>query len=355
MGELLALPPEEFTAARNAAVKRLRAEGQRDVAETIQGLPRPPLSLWALNHVAHEQPKLIEAFLDSAEQLREAYRSGGDIRAATSPERDAEAAVVGAAVEFARGEGRKLTEAVMERLRQTVRAAAADAGVGEELRNGRLIREPEAPSIGELLGSMPATSAAEQEARVATRPRRGAACAARGDRRCRVGCVGEAWTRRVQPQKPPGRRSANGSAARSSPRRRSCAATRPSSTSRSSGSSSESADGRQRSVFAGRGTDDHERDPATTVVLLNRTRATTHAGPLPSCPTKPMRRKIPTRVRSRSTSPTSATRPRTNPRWRNHEPDRATRSPPGRQAAVPRAGATVSGNRRRPPSDCRPR
>ena len=128
------------------------------MAEAIKGLPRPPLSLWALNHVAHEQPKLIEAFLDSAEQLREAYRSGGDIRAATSPERDAEAAVVAAAVEFARGEGRKLTEAVMERLRQTVRAAAADAGVGEELRNGRLIREPEAPSIGELLGSMPATS-----------------------------------------------------------------------------------------------------------------------------------------------------------------------------------------------------
>ena len=159
VGELLALPPEEFTAARNAAVKRLRAEGQRDVAETIKGLPRPPLSLWALNHLAHEQPKLIEAFLDSAEQLREAYRSGGDIRAATSPERDAEAAVVAAAAEFARGEGRKLTEAVMERLRQTVRAAAADAGVGEELRNGRLIREPEAPSIGELLGSMPATSA----------------------------------------------------------------------------------------------------------------------------------------------------------------------------------------------------
>ena len=159
VGELLALPPEEFTAARNAAVKRLRAEGQRDVAETIKGLPRPPVSLWALNHLAREQPKLIEAFLDSAEQLREAYRSGGDIRAATSPERDAEAAVVAAASELARGEGRKLTEPVMERLRQTVRAAAADAAVGEELRNGRLISEPEAPSIGELLGSMPAASA----------------------------------------------------------------------------------------------------------------------------------------------------------------------------------------------------
>jgi hypothetical protein len=158
VGELLALPPEQFTEARNAAVKRLRAEGQRDLAETIKGLPRPPVSLWALNHLAHEQPKLIEAFLDSAEQLREAYRSGGDIRAATSPERDAEAAVVAAAVEFARGEGRKLTETVMERLRQTVRAAAADADIGKELRDGRLISEPEAPSIGELLGSMPPSS-----------------------------------------------------------------------------------------------------------------------------------------------------------------------------------------------------
>ena len=158
LDQLLALPPEEFTEARNAAVKRLRADGQRDAAEAIKGLPRPPISLWALNHLARDQPKLIEAFLDSAEQLREAYRTGGDIRAATSPEREAEAAVVDAAAKLARSEGRKLTEPVMERLRQTARAAAADSDVGEELRSGRLIHEPEAPSIGDLLGSLPPTS-----------------------------------------------------------------------------------------------------------------------------------------------------------------------------------------------------
>jgi len=158
LDELLALPPEQFTEARNAAVKSLRADGQRDEAEAIRGLPRPPVSLWALNHLAREEPKLIAAFLDAAEQLRAAYRTGGDIRAATSPERKAEAAVVDAAVKLARSEGRKLTEPVMERLRQTVRAAAADSDVGEELRSGRLIHEPEAPSIGELLGSMPPAS-----------------------------------------------------------------------------------------------------------------------------------------------------------------------------------------------------
>jgi hypothetical protein len=158
IGELLALPPEQFTEARNAAVKRLRADGHRDAAEAIKALQRPPLSLWALNHLAREQPKLITTFLESAEQLREAYRTGGDIRAATAPERDAEAAVVTAAVKLARGEGRKLTEPVLERLRQTVRAAAADADVGEELRSARLISEPHAPSIGDLLGSIPPTS-----------------------------------------------------------------------------------------------------------------------------------------------------------------------------------------------------
>jgi hypothetical protein len=158
IGELLAIPPEQFTEARNAAVKRLRGDGQRDAAEAIKALPRPPVALWALNHLAREQPKLIQAFLEAAEHLREAYRTGGDIRAATSPEREAEAAVVAAAVKLARGEGRKLTEPVMERLRQTVRAAAADADVADELRDGRLIHEPAAPSIGDLLGSLPPTA-----------------------------------------------------------------------------------------------------------------------------------------------------------------------------------------------------
>ena len=155
LDELLAVPPEGFTEARNAAVKRLRAQERRELADTVKGLPRPPLSLWALNRLARAQPELIETFLGHAERLRQAYRSGGDIRAAMSPEREAEAGVVAAAAELARADGRKLTETVMERLRQTARAAAADAAVAAELRAGRLLREPEAPSISELLGSMP--------------------------------------------------------------------------------------------------------------------------------------------------------------------------------------------------------
>jgi hypothetical protein len=165
LDELLAVPPEGFTEARNAAAKRLRAQEQRELADTVKGLPRPPLSLWALNGLAHTQPELIETFLAHADRLRQAYRSGGDIRAAMSPEREAEARVVAAAAELARADGRKVTETVMERLRQTARAAAADAAVAAELRAGRLLREPEAPSISELLGSLqPASEAPKQKA-----------------------------------------------------------------------------------------------------------------------------------------------------------------------------------------------
>jgi hypothetical protein len=153
--ELLALPPEGFTEARNAAARRLRAEGRRDAADAIKGLPKPAVSLWALNQLAHEQPSLVETFLRSADQLREAYRSGGDIRAASSPEREAEARVVSAATDLVRAGGKKVTEAVLDRLRQTMRAAAADAEIASALRDGRLLREPAVPSIDELLGSMP--------------------------------------------------------------------------------------------------------------------------------------------------------------------------------------------------------
>ena len=154
LDELLAIPPKEFVAARNAAAKRLQAAGDREAAGEIKGLPRPPLSLWSLNRVAHEQPDLVETFLDAAETLRKAHESGGDIRAATPPEREAEARVAAAAAKLAGSQG-SATETVLRGIRQTLGAAAADPETAAILRAGRLIREPEAPSLDQLLGSLP--------------------------------------------------------------------------------------------------------------------------------------------------------------------------------------------------------
>jgi hypothetical protein len=178
--ELLALPPERFTEARNAAVKQLRAAGRRDAADAVKGIPRPPVALWALNRLAREQPALVQAFAEAAEALREAYRSGGDIRAATAPEREAEARVVSAATELVRAQGKGATDTVVRSLGQTLRAAAADAGVADELRRGRLIHEPAAPSIDELLGSIPVSPA---KSAAATPPARTGATTAKAESR----------------------------------------------------------------------------------------------------------------------------------------------------------------------------
>ncbi len=118
-------------------------------------MPRPPVSLWILNQLAREQPALIDSYLEAARLLREAHQSGGDIRAATPPQRDAESRVLAAAVEFARTHDQSATETVQRGLREALNSAAADADVAAVVRDGRLIREPEAPSIDELLWSMP--------------------------------------------------------------------------------------------------------------------------------------------------------------------------------------------------------
>jgi hypothetical protein len=155
VGELLAIPPKQFTAARNAAAKELASGGDREAAAEIKALPRPTLALWSLNRVAHEQPDLVATFVEAAGKLRKAHATGGDIRAATPPEREAEARVAAAAAKVAAGEG-AATETVMRGIRQALAAAAADPEVAATLQAGRLIREPEAPSIDQLLGSLPA-------------------------------------------------------------------------------------------------------------------------------------------------------------------------------------------------------
>ena len=171
LDELLATPPKEFVAARNAAAKRLTADGHREAAGEIKALPRPPLSLWALNRLAHAQPDLVESFLDAAENLRKAHESGGDIRAATPPEREAEARVAAAAAKIAGTQG-SATETVMRGIRATLGAAAVDADAAASLRAGRLIEEPEAPSLEQLLGSLPQRPAGTAKAKTKAPARR---------------------------------------------------------------------------------------------------------------------------------------------------------------------------------------
>ena len=237
LDELLAIPPKEFVAARNAAAKQLQADGDREAAGEIKALPRPSLSLWSLNRLAHEQADLIETFLDAAGKLRKAHESGGDIRAATPPEREAEARVVAAAAKLAGTQG-SATETVMRGLRATVGAAAADQETAADPPS-----RPADPGAGGALPRpasrlAPASSPPGQRRR-RRRKRPRVAISRRSVARCETSSRTHGPRRRkpgmphaTRPTPPP-LRSASGSAHRSSPRRHSSEVTRRTSTCRS--------------------------------------------------------------------------------------------------------------------------
>ena len=59
--ELYGLPPGEFTEARDALVKRLRADKERDLANQVKGLRRPTVAAWALNQLVRNRRKDVGA------------------------------------------------------------------------------------------------------------------------------------------------------------------------------------------------------------------------------------------------------------------------------------------------------
>lgn len=136
---LYLLPPEEFTAARDAAAKQAKADGDKEAAAALKALRRPTVSAWLVNALAHEQAALLDQLLDLGPALAEA-QSGGDaaaLRTLGAQRRQLVEAVVGTAVGLA---GRSVTSAVREEVAATLEAALSDAASAEAVRSGRLVR-----------------------------------------------------------------------------------------------------------------------------------------------------------------------------------------------------------------------
>ena len=145
--DLYALPPGEFTRARDERAKALRKEGKREEADAVKALRKPTVAAWALNQLARRRAKGVERLLAAGEELRAAQEellAGGDRKAfqsAAAKERDEVAGLAGEAAELAAEAGERPTPALREKISETLHAAALDEETGEELRAGRLVRE----------------------------------------------------------------------------------------------------------------------------------------------------------------------------------------------------------------------
>jgi hypothetical protein len=151
---LYALPLEEFTKARNDLVSRLKKAHQTEAADAVRALKKPTVVAWAANRLAREEPKRVAALLAAGDRLRDAQQRslGGkakpdEVTDAAAAEREAIRALLTSARTLL---GDRATAALLDRLGQTLRAAAVDEHGRRLLERGRLTEELHAVGFGPL-------------------------------------------------------------------------------------------------------------------------------------------------------------------------------------------------------------
>ena len=157
--DLFARPPAEFTAARNALAKELRAAGREEEAKQAAALRRPTAPVWAVNQLARRSTREIEALLEASEQVRKAQLQGArgdELRAAMAAQREALAKLEGAAEQILRGAGMQVSAATTRAVQSTLQAAATgSAETKEKLRQGMLEEELGPSGFEALLSAGP--------------------------------------------------------------------------------------------------------------------------------------------------------------------------------------------------------
>jgi hypothetical protein len=123
---LYQLPPDEFTAARNALAKDAGAEGAE-----VRRLAKPPIAAWAVNQIYWKRQDVYEALIARSNELRKLHKailSGrrADIREAAKLHDEAIDAALKAALAILGEEGQAVTDATRQAILTTLRALPAD-------------------------------------------------------------------------------------------------------------------------------------------------------------------------------------------------------------------------------------
>jgi hypothetical protein len=157
IADVLGLPLEGFTAARDGLARDLRRAGLGDDAARISALRKPGVHLWAANQLARQRPVAVKRLLSTAADLADAQQevlsgasgagkrlrrdSGEYQRALDQAARETRALLR----EAARGTG----EETMRRVREVLaNAALGNQQRRRELAGGVLAEEPETPGFG---------------------------------------------------------------------------------------------------------------------------------------------------------------------------------------------------------------
>ncbi len=150
--DLYGLPLERFTPERNKLAKE-RKEPE------IAKLPKPSVAAWAVNQLVRTQPKALTALFKAGDGLRKAQDKvlagrgdAGDLRAGVEREREAVSGLVAQARGLLNSDGHELSQTVLDRVSDTLHAAALDDDAREQVRAGTLVRELRHAGLGMAAG-----------------------------------------------------------------------------------------------------------------------------------------------------------------------------------------------------------
>lgn len=194
--DLYGLALDRFVPSRAALVKQLRGEKRRDEASEVAALRKPSVAAWVVNQLVRTQPKALQTLFASGDDLARAQaqasagRGGGDaMRDATHRQRDAVRALLEAAEGLLDADGQGVSSATIDRVGETLRAAANDDDARRQVAGGCLTRELRFVGVG-LGGLAPSLGKPERPAKRA--PATGKAPSRAGQAEAKVGVGAEA-------------------------------------------------------------------------------------------------------------------------------------------------------------------
>ncbi len=158
---LYQLPLAEFTEARNALARRLKAEQGVDAATHIRTLDKPNVTAWVINQLYWRHRAEFTALLlaGDAVRLAQQQRLGGlevDLGPPTRARHEAIDALLALAADLLREAGHQPGPDLRQRLQTSLDALAA-YGTGDAApRAGRLTADVQPPGFGALAALLPA-------------------------------------------------------------------------------------------------------------------------------------------------------------------------------------------------------
>jgi hypothetical protein len=161
---LYAVPPAQFVAARDEAVRAAKARGDAQAARRLAALRRPTTSAFLVNLLYRHQREAVEGLLELGEQLTEASRqlSGPQLQQLSAQRAQVVQALVTGARRLAADAEVAVNATTAYEVQSTLSAALADPAVAEQVRSGRLLHPASYAGFGpepDAEGAPPAAAA----------------------------------------------------------------------------------------------------------------------------------------------------------------------------------------------------